>query len=75
MANPRFYRQEAKMARERAAVSSDPIATQTWIRIAEEYEKLAASMDTTDRSLSYRLPPQPQPMQQQQSKAKPKDDK
>ena len=54
MADPWFYRDEAKTARERAAAASDPTAAQTWLRIAHEYEKLADSVEAADRS-------QPQP--------------
>ena len=57
MADPATYRNEAKTARERASSTTDPIAGRSWLRIADQYEKLAASIETVDRSMTYRLPP------------------
>jgi hypothetical protein len=73
MANVWYYRNESKTARERGAASSDPIATRTWLRIAQEYDVLADSIEAAERSEDFgRAPmkPQPQPMQQQQVKKK-----
>jgi hypothetical protein len=70
MANAWFYRNESKLARERAAGCSDPIAGLTWLRIAEEYDKLADNVDAMVAA-AFRRPPigtHPQPMQQQQAK-------
>jgi hypothetical protein len=74
MADRWFYRNEAKMARHRASVTTDPIAGQTWLRIAEEYDNLADNVEAADRSEQAFGPApsrqQPQPMQQQQAKKK-----
>jgi hypothetical protein len=73
MANVWYYRNESKIARERAAASSDPAAKRTWLRIADDYDILAESIEASDRSPSFDRAPvkaQPQPMQQQQAKKK-----
>jgi hypothetical protein len=73
MANVWYYRNESKIARERAAASSDPVATRTWLRIADDYDHLADSLEAAERSGSFGpapMQPQPQPMQQQQAKKK-----
>jgi hypothetical protein len=35
------FRQQAQMARDRAGTLGDPDAAQQWLRIAEEYDRLA----------------------------------
>jgi hypothetical protein len=73
MANAWYYRNESKTARERAAASSDPIATRTWLRIAQDYDVLADSIEAAERSQGFGpapMKPQPQLMQQQQAKKK-----
>jgi len=74
MVSPAFYRQEAARCRALAAGTHDPEAAERWLRIASDYETLAAAIENqTAPPPVMRAPMQQQPVQQPQSKTDPDD--
>jgi hypothetical protein len=65
MSSVGYYRSEAERCRALAAKSPDSTMVQQWLKIAAEYEALAAALEASP----FRAPMQQQPMQQQQSKS------
>jgi hypothetical protein len=68
MSSVGYYRSEAERCRALAAKSPDSTMAQQWLKIAAEYEALAAALGAASFS-SIPAPMQHQPMQQQQSKS------
>ena len=79
MPSAAYYREEAKRARAAAMAATDPDKATRWLRIAKDYETLAASLAEDEAKY---VPPSPfvqgltqqQPVQQQQGKLEPEGD-
>jgi hypothetical protein len=76
MVSVAYYRAEAQRCRELAASTSDAGAAARWMRIAQDYENLAKSLEAAPESVPppvMHVPMQQQPVQQQQTKIEPDD--
>jgi hypothetical protein len=76
MASVAYYRAEAQRCRELAAGTGDSEAAARWMRIAQDYENLAKSLEAVPESAMppvMHVPMQQQPVQQQQTKIEPDD--
>jgi hypothetical protein len=74
MVSVAYYRDEAERCRLLAAGTHDPDAAARWMRIAQDYEKLAKSLEAAPESVPppvMRVPMQQQPVQQQQTQTTP----
>jgi hypothetical protein len=52
MSNAAFYRQEAQRCRASALAAEEPDAAVRWLRIAKDYDTLAAAMTAEELKLS-----------------------
>ena len=76
--NAAYYRKQAEVCRQQAALrSGDPGTLDLWLKLAQEYEKMAQDAESIAqfeqrervwRQLVQPQPQQPQPQQQQQQK-------
>jgi hypothetical protein len=69
MASVAYYRAEAARCRTLAVGTNDPSAAARWLRIAQDYENLAKSLEAAPEPVPppvMHVPMQQQPVQQQQ---------
>jgi hypothetical protein len=74
MVSVAYYRAEAERCRALAAGTHDPETAARWLRIAQDYENLAKSLEAAPESAPppvIHVPMQQQPTQQQQTKTTP----
>jgi len=74
MVSVAYYRAETERCRALAAGAHDPEVAARWLRIAQDYENLAKSLESAPESVPppvMRVSMQQQPVQQQQTKTTP----